>query len=353
MTKSSKKNSWQVLADELAAEILAGKYAGDVAMPGEYPLCERFECSRTTVRRAMVELEKRGLVYRRHGKGTFAHPVQTMAMLPVGLLIKCPEKLTSDYFVELVRGCNSYVNSLGSNLSIFSTNPADWSEKQFASIAGLIVIPAGVTPEDIAALEEHSCSYVIMMESDLPGPTVNMEPEQAAYELTIQLLQKGHRSIGLLSGHFEHADLQKRRGITRALAEFDLSIEELPDFPTDYDTARALNAAEALLAQTPRVTAVIAFDDALAMQVMSVANRLGISMPSQLSVVGFNNSAFGSLATPALTTVHFPAYEAGRAAARMIATQHLKGTEIKSIVQHPHLVLRESIAEAPTERSSK
>lgn len=341
--KSSAK-SWEILMQALLKEILAGKYAADKPLPGEYPLCEKFGCSRTTVRRAMVELEKKGLVYRRHGKGTFVHSVDAMQLKPVGLLIKEPQKLAGDYFVELIRGCNSYLHSLGSQITIISQSPSQWSRELFSSLSGVIVVPAEVTDEDIKVFKERDFPYVVIMESQLLGPKVNMDVEQISYDLTKLLLDKGHRKIALISGNFEHTDRFKRNGIAKALGEYGISLKDVDDIAANYDSSKASLAAEALIKKKDRPTAIIGFDDMIAIEVIKAARKAGLKLPSQLSVVGYNNTPMGSLIDPPLTTVHFPVHDAGRAAARMIAGYNLKNIKVKTIIQQPHLVNRKSIS---------
>jgi len=339
------------MMSELSREILAGRYSPDKPLPGEYPLCERFSCSRTTVRRAMVELEKKGLIYRHHGKGTFAHPVTKLNLPPVGLLVRKPERLTGDYFVELIRGCNSYLNTVGSQLTIISQPPQEWPQRLFESISGVIVIPVSITAEDISFLAEGNCPYVVMMESLLPGPHVKMDLEQISYDLAKLLLDEDHRRIALISGHSEHSDSFKRNGISRALAEYGVAIDSLQDIQTHYDISNAKKAACTLIKQKDRPTAIIGFDDMIAIEVINAAKDAGLDLPHDLSVVGFNNSPMGSLITPELTTVHFPIHDSGRAAARMLAGQYLKGIKVKTIVQHPHLVHRCSIAQCPQKKA--
>jgi GntR family transcriptional regulator of arabinose operon len=346
------RKSWEVLMVKLSREILAGRYPPEEPLPGEYPLCERFDCSRTTVRRAMVELEKKGLVYRRHGKGTFAHPVDNRNLPPVGLLIRKPERLTGDYFVDLIRGCNSYLNAIGSQITIITQPPNQWPKRLYESLAGVIVIPVGITQSDIAVLTSNACPHVIVMESLLSGPHVKMDIEKISFDLTTLLLQKGHRRIALISGHGEHSDNFKRKGISEALQQYGISLDGLDDIQADYDVANAQKAAETLLSQKNRPTAIIAFDDRMAIGIVQTAKKIGLNLPRQLSIVGFNNSPMGSLIDPPLTTVHFPIHDAGRAAARMIAGQYLKNIKIKTIVQYPHIVNRKSIA-SPYRKSVK
>lgn len=347
MGKKKNNKAWELIADTLTKDILASKYPPNVALPGEHHLCEQYGVSRTTVRRAMADLEKRGLVYRQAGRGTFAYPIQDMHLPPQGLLIKRPDKLASNYFMELINGCNSYLYSIGSHISILSTSPKQWSQRMLGSLSGVIVIPTDVTAEELAVLDASGCGYTIMTESDLPGPSITMNIEAAAYELTKYLIDKGHQQFALVSGHHMHADNHKRQGIARAITEAGFSIDSVPDFCTDYKQDLARQAALRLLDTTKRPTAIIGFNDSLAMQVMSVATELGISIPSELSVVGFNNSPFGSLTTPPLTTVNLPIHEAGKVAAQQLASHYLHDTPIQNQTLESNLIIRQSVAQAP------
>lgn len=342
MGKNNKK-AWEVIADKLSKEILASKYPANVALPGEHDLCESFTVSRTTVRRAMADLEKRGLVYRQAGRGTFAYPVQDMHVPPVALLIKIADKMANSFFMELIHGCNSYLYSIGSHVSILAQSPCKWSQTQLKSLAGVIIIPAGVEAEELSVLDASKCGYITIMESDIPGPTVKMEPQKAAYELTNYILDKGHRKIALISGHHQHADKLKRKGIAQALANVGINLQDVPDVCTGYDQQRAHQGALKLLDTSDKPTAIIGFNDALALQAITVAGELGINVPKQLSVAGFNNSPFGTLSIPPLTTINFPIYEAGRIAAQQLTSHYLHGKKLQSATLTPELIIRQSV----------
>ncbi len=325
---SNRPVSWRRVADSLAGEILKGRYA-DRALPGEHPLCERFGVSRTTVRAALGDLERRGLVYRRHGKGTFAHPVGAAATPPVAMMLREAAKVSGSYFTELIRGANSYLNTLGPHVSVVSAAPRTWPASLSSSLAGTIVIPSLLDEADMDDLASVCGAFVIMMESDLKGPTIKMDPRGAAPALAKRLIEFGHRRIATVSGHNRHADRLKRRGIADAIEDGDGGAEWVADTPTSYDPDAA--AAKQLLALPHPPTAVIAFDDALALRVASEAQRRGLAVPDDLSVVGFNDAPFSALTEPALSTVRFPLFEAGRRAAHMICEHRLRGSRMRSV----------------------
>ncbi|MNI81569.1 HTH-type transcriptional repressor CytR [compost metagenome] len=97
-------------------------------------------------------------------------------------------------------------------------------------------------------------------------------------------------------------------------------------------------AAERLLTASPEVTAVFAAGDEMAIAVISVAARLGIAVPDQLAVIGYDNLKLAEMSNPPLTTVAQPLHEMGRIASEklieMLATGHLAASEVV-----PHRVI--------------
>ena len=91
-----------------------------------------------------------------------------------------------------------------------------------------------------------------------------------------------------------------------------------PDLTVPRERADAADAVRTFLGKHPAVTAFAAFDDDVALRVLAAARDLGLSVPGDLAVIGFDDTDYGALFTPALTTVHIDAEEHGRQAARMI-----------------------------------
>jgi DNA-binding LacI/PurR family transcriptional regulator len=97
-----------------------------------------------------------------------------------------------------------------------------------------------------------------------------------------------------------------------------LDLAPLTSFVMPRLRADGAAAVQAFLAAEPRPTAVAAFDDDTALRVLTALRDLGLTAPGDLAVIGFDDTEYGALATPALTTVHIDAEEHGRQAARAI-----------------------------------
>ena len=268
----------------------------------------------------------------------------------VAMLLREPYKSSSFYVCELVRGATAYLESVGASLSIISTSPSSWPEGYGRQCAGVLVIPTLVGESDIETIQQMGCPFVTIAESTLPGPMIGLDMEAAARELTELLLDGGHRRFALVSGHEHHTDATKRRAILQTLSAAGIDADRVPDLQTNYDPAAAEDAAEALLRADPRPTAVIGFNDDLAVHVLTTAQQAGIAVPGQMSVAGFNDGPSAALLYPRLTTVRLPIAEAGEAAAQAVWQAHLTGEEPRSRSLPSTLVVRDSIGLAPSSK---
>lgn len=323
--------AWRRVAQDLADEILASRYPVAEPLPGEHQLCRRFQVSRITVRRALDDLERKGLVRREHGRGTFAVARDHIVLPPLALVIVEPHKVSNSFFTELISGANGYLEAFASQVSVVTQPPRDWPAAFARRFAGAMVVPPALASEDIEQLRRYGVGCVQVFESDFDGPAVVVDIESAAYDLTQMLLALGHRRLAMITGHDHHADRRKRAGVTRALLEAELDPAGIPDWQTNYDPDEVRQASEQLFARRSKPTAVITFDDMLALQAIAAAQRHGLTVPGDVSVVGFNDAPFSALMDPALSTVRLPMLEAGRRMAQILCEHHLKNTPLSDI----------------------
>ena len=177
--------------------------------------------------------------------------------------------------------------------------------------------------------------------------SVFCDDRRGGYEVTKHLLELGHRRIGVISGpaNFIGAMDGRLQGARDALTEYGLTLD--PDLLTygDFSIESGARAAEPLLHHTWRPTAIFAMNDRMALGAISKAREVGLHVPRDLSVVGFDDIPLTSVIEPPLTTIRqFPA-EMGK-----VATQHLlamieqKISQFVSVVMPIELVIRGSTA---------
>lgn len=172
--------------------------------------------------------------------------------------------------------------------------------------------------------------------------SVSMDDVQAADDMTSHLIALGHRRIGFIIGHSNHTASDLRLfGYRRALDRAGLAFEPKYVRPGQFDFASGEAAADVLLDLPQPPTAIFASNDDMAAGVLTVAHRRGLSVPGDLSVAGFDDTALAGQLWPPLTTVRQPTRELAYAAASL-----LFGTEDQVVHRRlPHeLVIRGSTA---------
>ncbi len=233
--------------------------------------------------------------------------------------------------------------------------PSDVSSPNLASeIGGLIdqtqvdgvILSSPVTDAAVVLqeLERRNVPYVRISPGteQARASSVSMDDVKAADDMTSHLIALGHRKIGFIIGHTNHAASDQRLfGYRRALDRAGVSYEPKYVLPGAFDFSSGEAAADILLdLQTPP-TAIFASNDDMAAGVLTVAHRRGLALPGQLSVAGFDDTALASQLWPPLTTVRQPTRELAYAAASLLFA--MRGEVAHRRLPH-ELVLRASTA---------
>jgi LacI family transcriptional regulator len=150
-------------------------------------------------------------------------------------------------------------------------------------------------------------------------PTVDSDNFAGAVLATNHLLSLGHRRIGFLGGR---PDLESSRlreaGFRKALGDAGIALDDALVRVGGYKSDTAEAPAHELLSRPDRPTAVFAANDLTAITTMEVARRLGLSVPEDLSVIGFDNVPESAMASPPLTTIAQPLQQMGAEALRLL-----------------------------------
>jgi LacI family transcriptional regulator len=151
---------------------------------------------------------------------------------------------------------------------------------------------------------------------------VSIDDFEAAYTMTRHLISLGHTDIGFIKGHPNQTASGKRlEGFLAGMDEAGLKVR--PDWVVQgYFTYRSgLDAAENLLTGARRPTAIFASNDDMAAATVAVAHRMGLDVPRDLTVAGFDDTALATTVWPALTTVRQPIVEMARLALASLLEQ--------------------------------
>ena len=184
---------------------------------------------------------------------------------------------------------------------------------------GVILLPPISENDQLAELcTKLGTRYVRMGSAQLDEPQhmVASNDRQAVMEATRYLIAQGHRRIGLISGpHGFRSARERRQGFEDALAEAGIKLPRSLIADGNYTFESGIAATQSLLDVTPRPTAIFACNDDMAAGVLLAARQRGLSVPEQLSIIGFDDQPLAARVWPPLTTVHWPMEAMGRSAA--------------------------------------
>lgn len=213
-------------------------------------------------------------------------------------------------------------------------------------VDGIILTPPLCDDEDILAILGRLKIPYVPVAPAVEGrevSSVKMDDVQAAYEMTEFLIRQGHRKLGFIKGHPEHNASELRyQGFVQAMNAVGLEINHEWVAAGDFSFRSGVAAAEKLLSLASRPTAIFASNDDMAAGVVSVASRLGISVPQELSVGGFDDTPLAQILYPQLTTIKQPIYEMGHRAAELLIRPPNEDDRLHSYCLDHKLIVRDS-----------
>jgi len=212
-----------------------------------------------------------------------------------------------------------------------------------------IVLVGGSHGQELRALIQQArvpviTTYVSKAQGGIPA--IGIDNQRATRELTQYLLELGHVRFGTIANVPPSNDRSRARldGIQKALAEAGIHLRPSQIVRADHSLAQGRSALRQLLNDHPDITAVICTTDTLSIGAMAEARKMGISVPQQLSITGFDDIELSAQIDPPLTTISIPATEIGRGAADYLINA-IAGMPIPKSVQLPYrLIIRASTA---------
>jgi len=168
----------------------------------------------------------------------------------------------------------------------------------------------------------------VTVSSGRPSASANaigIDDQRAAYEMTRHLLSLGHRRLGLILGDkHQHCTEQRLAGFRSAMRDAGLDPAEMSVLAQgDFSYRSGLDAAETLLAARERPTAIFASNDDMGAATVAIAHRMGLDVPGDLAVVGFDDAPLATTIWPELTTVRQPITRMAGAAVELLV-RHIR-----------------------------
>lgn len=268
--------------------------------------------------------------------------------------------ILNPYFAEVFRGLEEALAEQNKTILICNHRDIVERQKHFTEtllqhrVDGLILCPSvGTSAKDINTIVKQGVPVTLVCR-DLAGaeaPCVRGDDFLGSYRITKHLIEQGHRRIAMVGGRRESSTGRDRnRGWRSALEDAGIDPHQQIDVPELMTQDDGRMIARDLVEADPRPTAVVCFNDLVALGVMSAVRRLGVEPGPELAIVGYDDTEGTENRTPALTTVDNGASVIGVRAAELMLSQ-LAGEPPKNELEliEPKLCIRES-APAPGER---
>jgi len=363
MQKQNSQTKYSRLREYLRNEILMGRIKPGEQIPSENDLAEKMCVSRHTVRKAISMLVNEGYLYTEHGRGTYcADRNKTRGKTRnIGVITT----YISEYiFPRVIQGIDRVLSENGYSILLKNTGNDTAKEAVYLeemlekNVDGLIIEPtkSSMFSNNLhyyQALDSHGIPYVFIhgYYQQLEDKAQVILDDEAGMHSAVQYLVKlGHRNI---AGIFKSDDIQginRHKGYAKALTEAALPYN--PDrviwFYTEDRQIKPQAALRNLLKSKSGIDAVACYNDEIAFRVYETLRDMGISVPDDVSITGFDDSFYSENCPVKITTVHHPKEKLGEAAARLLIDMiHDAGypdADRKKIIV-PELIIKSSCKE--------
>ncbi len=291
---------------------------------------------------------------------------QSLRTFRTGKLLVTVPDLSNPFFSLILQGIEDAAQREGYWVLVGDTQHDEKREEHYASMLkrkeadGLIFLGHRLPSEAatiIQSMAPRSAPIVNGCEFSptLGIPSVHIDNARAAQEAMDHLYSLGHRRIGIVTGPLVSPLSRDRLEGATASAKKQRASADCVIMHGDFSIESGAAATERLLARRKPPTAVFCFNDEMAMGALQVAHRLGVRVPSDLSVVGFDDIRFAAHTSPPLTTIAQPMRQIGEGAVRLLLGI-LAGrgdAETPESVTLPHKLIVRSSTAAPARRNQR
>lgn len=343
----------------LIEQIEQGVFKKNDKIPTEEDLSRLTGLARATIRQAIQNLVNMGYLRRQKRLGTFVLRTQLEPEKSTIIGILMPD-IQSGYAPILARGAEDEASRSGHSLILCNTDDlfvkADFHADRLIShhVSGVIFIPTAagddLNTQIVSKFERENIPVVLAdrIINNLDCDYVTTDNYEGAYHLVSRLIELGHRSIAVtLSDRFS-SEAERLAGYKKALLDHHIPIN--PDLikihPGPYAEKSYVQIARSLLKRKKEIDAIFAGHDRIAYIIYSVAEEMGVSIPEDISLVGYDDLRPTCVHAISLTTVHQPIYEIGQESMKLVM-ERIKSIrkETEKVVLKSTLVERESVAD--------
>lgn len=331
------------LTTSLRERILDGRLPAGTRLQTDTEIAAEYKISRDTVRQVLALLIDEGLIERTQGRGTFVRlPEASTSTITIaqektqiGLFLNRVD--TSQDHLDILVGVEQAVKLHDYSVS-FNYTERD-SDQQIRDIlrmhanqaAGMIIYPVGnATYIDEIRQLQASNFPLLFIDRYLPDLTtdyVGTDNRGGGYRATEHLIILGHRRVGFIFLHQETPEntssvLERLQGYMQALKTYKVPYDaSLITADLSPQSASIQQSLREYLLRPDRPSAIFASNDIVALDVMQAAHLLGLQIPQDLAIIGFDDARFASRVNPSLTTIAQSFFDIGLRAGTLLISR--------------------------------
>ena len=353
MLNEVKKHKYENIKCFIQNGIDEGLYPPEGRIPGDNELMTMFNTSHITVRKALSDLVNEGKVYRVQGKGSFVSPLENNVNKPdlfISHMLFSGEQNDSA-FMGLIQGAGEYMSGKNINVRYDFINSGWQSEDEYlhklikekSSGVLLFLTKPDSHREAMRAMESAGIPFVLIDRCARSYQTnyVGSNNIAGGFEQVRYLSSRGHKKIGFVAFTFEiSTERDRHTGYVEGLIEFCGAAPEIRFFNRETFIPEIMP-----MLKRGDITALCVLNDRTAMYVINQLEAQGVSIPRDISIIGFDDWETSRYIKPALTTIRQDFIQMGRDSARLLyEAMNYKKTRGKVVLLPIALIERDSVS---------
>lgn len=343
------------VADKLKQRIANGEWADGESIPPEKALCATYDVARGTMRQALRLLEDEGVLRREQGRGTFVSLAPIDASVGNQHVAFVVPYVRDSSVSTILIGFQEVAEQAGYSVIFNHVNNDTRQQAEVINrlvrqgVRGIALYPVDSDHLQPIPLLMESAYPIVLVDRYLKGISTDYVMSDhfgGALRAVHYLLDRGHERVGLVTWLSPSISMEHRvLGYTQALRERGIEPDASLICEVEGYPAVDLEPLKVYPTRPQRPTAIFAANDQIASALYRVAGVVGLRIPQDLAIIGFDNLDISPHLDPPLTTIAQPFREIGRTAASILL-QRIKGgsSAPQQITLAPSLVVRQSCA---------
>ncbi len=328
---------YAALAQRMRTSIQSGEFQPGQLIGSEHDLARKENISRVTVRKASEMLVNEGLVERRPGKGLYVRDARKMST-GMQLIQVVAGNLRWEPCIQVARGAQAAAKELGIQVQLYDAHgDAELDLEVVRSLpdshakgAIIVALHSPAFNEAVYDLKRQGFPFVLVDQrlQDINVPSVMSDNYAGGMQAGAELLTNGHKRIGFIGNIVASTVMDRLNGLRDAMGDAGLPFDRslVMDLGVEKDplgdwSVRVDECTRKLMGAGNRPTAIFCSCDAVARSAYRTLSQLGLNVPGDVSVIGFDDDPLAEWLAPGLTTVRQPHLAMGRAAMDLLSAR--------------------------------